>query len=181
MKSVKDSILATIAASISLALFSSPTVFAHSALVSSNPAANSSIEEMPPVVEMTFNQRPLELKSGDANFIRVIDPDGNQISFETSIEGTTLTSPVSPSRQAGDGFINGKYRVEYRFVSPDGHVIESDFSFNLSTTAVTQPAKDVDDDQEEEPSSSTGLIAIGGAAFLLLLIALWLVSRRRRA
>lgn len=184
MKGVKVSFLATIAASITLALFSSPSLNAHSALVATNPVANSTIDVMPPVIEITFNEAPLEIKSGDANYIKVIDPDGFQLSFETSIEERTLISPVSASSKQGNKFINGQYSVEYRFVSPDGHVIESTFTFNLSTTSANNP---VDNSAPEDTDSSdlananvTGILAIGGGALLLALMAIWFVTARRK-
>lgn len=184
MKSVKVSFLATIAVSITLALFSSPSLSAHSALVATNPVANSTIDVMPPVIEITFNEAPLELKSGDANYIKVVDPDGIQLSFETSIQERTLTSPVSASSKQDNKFINGEYSVEYRFVSPDGHVIESTFTFNLSTTAANNPT-DKSSTEESDGSDAAhfdlaGLLAIGGGALLLALMAIWFVTARRK-
>ena len=150
-----------------------PSSFAHSELVSSNPAASANIQDLPEQIEIEFNEKLLKLGTG--NSISILGPSGEDLGMgETSTEGAKIFRLLNTTSEYG------QYQVTYRVASADGHVLKGSYTFNLieGIVAISENAK------EEEPESGSNLLVnsvIGIIGFgALLLIELARRSRKRR-
>lgn len=97
---------------------------AHAALVASAPARRATLADPPARVELTFSER-LEpayarLTVEDAGGARVDRGDAAVARDDARRLGVTL-GPLGP----------GTYRVRYRVLSVDGHVVEASFPFTV--------------------------------------------------
>ncbi|MEU1984657.1 copper resistance CopC family protein [Nocardia sp. NPDC019395] len=100
------------------------TASAHSTVVSSDPADGATVDTGPPRATVTFNE-PLQ-----PNFpaMTVVGPDENLWSKgEPVVEGRNISVEV------GDLGPAGVYRIAYRVTSADGHVVDGERTFTLST------------------------------------------------
>jgi len=99
-----------------------PQASAHTVLTGTNPAADSTIDAGPARVTATFNE---DLQPTFAA-MTVVGPDGNLWSQgETAVQGATAgvgLRPLGPS---------GRYTVNYRVTSDDGHVVSGSWSFTV--------------------------------------------------
>ena len=106
---------------------------AHSSLVSSNPAANATVVDFPMDVTLTFNEELLVVGADNPNKVEVFDEMGNLVSGVAVVTGVNVSVPVGING-------NGAYKVKYRVVSKDGHVVEGDYQFNVeSPIAIASP------------------------------------------
>jgi len=158
---------------VTLLSFVVPPVFAHSELVSSNPGASVNIEQLPEQIELGFNEELLNLGSG--NSVSIMSPSGEDIGMgETSTEGAKITRLINTS------FETGQFKVEYRVVSADGHVLNGSYTFNLIEGII--PISE--NENAEVPESGSNLLVnsvLGIIGFgALLLIELARRSRKRR-
>jgi methionine-rich copper-binding protein CopC len=99
-----------------------PAAAAHSLLLGSVPAARSAIPA-PPLVELRFNNRIEKRLSsialvgaGGARIVATVQPDGPPDRLRASL-------PALPP---------GDYRVDWRVLSTDGHVVTGTFTFTVS-------------------------------------------------
>jgi copper resistance protein C len=111
--------------------------FAHSQLVSTDPANGASVDAGPSQVSLTFNE---DMPPG-FDVVKVIGPDGAAWQTgEVTTSGPTVSIGVAPLGPAG------RYQIGYRVVSADGHPVEGSTSFTLtkagSGTAPPQPPAD---------------------------------------
>jgi copper transport protein len=146
---------------------------AHALLLSSNPAAGSTVGTAPTTIELTFGETP-DPKLSSA---KVLDAAGTN----------HATGPVAPAASKGNvldvavgPLPDGVYTVSWRTVSSvDGHVAAGSFAFGVgvavASTGATTPTTGT------SPSASpiadaarwllyVGLVAIFGAAFFGLAI-----------
>lgn len=103
---------------------------AHSTVVGSDPADGAVLDTGPARATITFNE-PLQ-----PNFpaMTVVGPDGNLWSKgDPVVEGRVLSVEV------GDLGPAGVYRVAYRVTSADGHVVDGERTFTLSTAGHGTP------------------------------------------
>ncbi len=116
------------AAALTLA-FAAPAA-AHTALISSDPAADASLSVGPARVSGTFNE---ELQPAFAA-MTVVGPDGNLWSQgEPEVRGSVVSvglRPLGPS---------GGYTVNYRVTSADGHVVSGSWSFTVTVPSSGTP------------------------------------------
>jgi methionine-rich copper-binding protein CopC len=174
---------------------------AHDFLVSTTPAADTTVSEALTEVSLTFNEPPLtELGAGIA--IQVDDPAGATVSSgEVSIVDSTLGIAVAPTTV-------GPYTVIWQTVSSDGHPVSGEYAFDYqgpvaaapttvtpgeapSATATAAPAAPTSspaatatpEAAAADGASAVPLVLVGvGAAVLLLLVVvvvLAVVLRRR--
>jgi methionine-rich copper-binding protein CopC len=121
--------ITTILAAIFLA-FAPSSAFAHTVLVSSTPQKDSVISSLPQSITITFAEELVVI--GNSNSVSVFDPNGEDVtSGEISVVGPTMSKELIPSDTTGE------FKVEYRAVASDGHVIEGDYIFTVEATAVT--------------------------------------------
>ena len=103
----------------------------HTSLVGSSPAAGSTIHALPESVELTFGD-PLMTEGGqDVNRVTVVDPMNETISAaHADVEGAVASTVLSPSM-----VMDGDYKVTFRVVSGDGHVVDGGFTFTVDASA----------------------------------------------
>ena len=152
--------------------FSASPASAHTVLVNSIPQSESVISSLPPEVTITFAEELIAI--GDSNSIKVFDSTNNDVSLgEVLVAGPTLSKALIPSDKAGE------YKVEYRAVAADGHVIKGEFSFTVDASGTTT-SEIKSDPITNSPSPSENKLSIylilsftaivGG---LLILIFIW--------
>ncbi len=99
-------------------------VVAHATLVKSDPPRRASLSEAPKSVQLWFNE---EIEGSYAS-ISVLDSDDNSITDEKPESvPEDLKSVVLALPEIGPG----GYTVEYRVLSVDGHVVESNYNFRV--------------------------------------------------
>lgn len=105
---------------------------AHSALVSSDPAADATVTAPLDRVTLTFSEAPLA--GLDAGLrIEVRDGSGRDVSTgAVEVSGTSMSKAVA--------LADGPYRVLWRYVSPDGHPITGEYGFTASGVSATTPS-----------------------------------------
>ena len=156
---------------IFLALSVSPAS-AHTVLVNSIPQSESIISSLPPEITITFAEELIDI--GNSNSIEVFDSSGEDMSQgQVTVAGPTLSKALITSEKTGI------YKVEYRAVAADGHVIKGEFTFSVEPSGVTTAEIKVDP-ITNSPSSSGNKLSIylilsvtaivGG---LLILIFIW--------
>ena len=118
-----------LAGAIFLAFSVSPAA-AHTVLVNSIPQSESVIISLPPEIKITFAEDLIDI--GNSNSIKVLDASGQDLSRgKIIVAGPTLSKVLIPTEKTGI------YKVQYRAVAADGHVIEGEFSFSVEASAVT--------------------------------------------
>lgn len=144
-----------------------PAAFAHTALTSTDPAADSTVPAGPSRVSGTFNE---ELQTAFAA-MTVVGPDGNLWSQgDPVVQGSTVgvgLRPLGPS---------GRYTVNYRVTSADGHVVSGSWSFTVTVGSTGTPGPAVQDSREHDRIPLWPLIV--GAAVLISGVAVWGLRRR---
>ena len=156
---------------IFLALSVSPAS-AHTVLLNSIPQSESIIISLPPEITITFAEELIDI--GNSNSIEVFDSSGEDMSQgQVTVAGPTLSKALITSEKTGI------YKVEYRAVAADGHVIKGEFTFSVEPSGVTTAEIKVDPITNSPSSSGSKLsiylilsatAIIGG---LLILIFIW--------
>lgn len=117
-----------------LVLFAPLSASAHDDLISSSPAADSTIDVLPSEIVLTFSADLIS--GGNGTEVRVLDANENLVSDgDPIVEGATVTQPLLAEAASG------LYRVQWRVVSSDGHPTAKEFTFTVtnSTMATTEP------------------------------------------
>jgi len=108
--------------------FASPapgTLPLHARLLSSAPADGATLDTVDQVV-LTFN----EDANPDFVAVRVAGPAGGEAEGAPTVDGPTVTQPLSAPLEAGE------HTVTYRVVSNDGHPISGTLTFTTTASAV---------------------------------------------
>lgn len=192
-------LLVSMVASVLVFTMPAPPAAAHTDLVGSDPAADSTLREAPDQVTLRFNE-PMEPRLAKVA-LTTPDQDAAELPVTAGSEPTTLVADIP-----GEGMAGGAWDVAYRVTSADGHPVQGTLSFtvrppaNAATedpadargseeNASSEPAdgaasgggKQTSDAREDDVAGSWRLVApvlLGG--FLLLLAALLLVIRFTR-
>ena len=107
-----------------------PTATAHTALTASEPAADTTLTAGPARVSATFNE---DLQPTFAA-MTVVGPDGNLWSSgDPEVRSAVLGVAVRPLGPAG------RYTVNYRVTSADGHVVTGSWSFTVTVPGTGTP------------------------------------------
>ncbi len=102
---------------------------AHSRLISTNPTDGSIVRQQKSTVDFTFN----EVVQRDYSTIVVRGPGGVSYSRgNLRVVDTTVTQPIYPLR-------SGKYTVDWRIVSADGHPVQGEFVFTVALPSDQEP------------------------------------------
>jgi methionine-rich copper-binding protein CopC len=122
---------------------------AHNYLVSSSPAAGSTVDAPPSEVTLTFNDVILDLgaaggagaggaagagaapAAGGSSVVQVTGPDGQGTHYETGCATDAGRSVSVPVALGG----SGEYRVTWRVVSADGHPVSDSIAFTYQAPA----------------------------------------------
>ena len=116
--------LAALGAGLALALVAVPAS-AHDELTSSNPTDGAALAQPPSAVVLTFEEPPVELGLQ----VVVTGPDGQVSSSAPRIDGDDVVTEVQPGAPAG------RYTVEWRVTSDDGHPVSGTFAFTATAAA----------------------------------------------
>jgi copper resistance protein C len=105
-----------------IALVLAQAAHAHSLLLSSIPQADAVVHGAP-AVTLRFNNR-IEKK---LSHIRLVSPRGEAQALPVRADGDVdaLEAPLPP-------LAVGRYRVDWRVLSTDGHVVSGTFAFSVS-------------------------------------------------
>ncbi|MCL6641295.1 MAG: copper resistance protein CopC [Candidatus Rokubacteria bacterium] len=106
---------------IVLAVLPAP-VAPHSLLVAATPSADARLEVGPPEVVLRFNSRIEKRLSR----LRLVNDRGEARALMPSVDGAPeeLRAPVPP-------LATGTWRLEWRVLSADGHVVSGGYSFHV--------------------------------------------------
>ena len=155
-----------------------PSAQAHSDLISSDPVAGASLEQIPESFSLTFNEELISIEGETINTLSLEDAAGKNYPLsEVKILREVLTaSAISGQYPAGE------YLLSYRAVSADGHPITGEITFSTqsATTIDFEPVAPVTNSQMPEPATSqsnTLIYSIGG---LLLVVGILFGIKRKR-
>lgn len=115
---------------IAVVFFGIGPVNAHSSLISATPEKGAVLTKLPSEVSLTFNESLLEIGNENPNKVEVVNSMGDVLSGAAKVSGPVISVPVQITG-------NDEYRVSYRVVSADGHVIEGSYSFNVQSEIAT--------------------------------------------
>ena len=164
-----------------------PTAAAHDYLVSSNPAANSTQRSQPGTITLTFDDIVLN-SPVIHNRVRITGPGGHF--YETGCP-TVFGRIVKVPTQLGPG---GRYTVDWRIVSADGHPVTNHISFTYqplagtpaapgttgSTCATATTQTTATTPRPAAPTSSHLPVIVAAGIALLTVVALAVLVARRR-
>jgi methionine-rich copper-binding protein CopC len=110
-----------------LSIAGTPTVHAHSYMVSSTPKNGSTVTALPATLALIFNENLLVVKAKKPNAISITHRTGVRIrQGVVSVTKNVLTVPIASSQE-----IHGRITVSYRVVSADGHPVNGSFFFTV--------------------------------------------------
>lgn len=163
------SAIRAVLAALALALFltSSPPASAHTVLTATDPAADSTVNGGPTKVTATFNE---ELQP---TFVAmtVVGPDGNLwTQGDATVQGNTASIGVRPLGPAG------RYTVNYRVTSDDGHVVSGSWAFTVTVPSTGTPGPAVQTTRGSDRIPLWPFIV--GGAVLIAAGAIWGLRRR---
>jgi methionine-rich copper-binding protein CopC len=174
----------SLATSLLIVALSVTPAFAHSTVVSMNPAQDSIQTVAPTQVVITFAEKISPSGEG----LTVTAPDGTRVDVgEATVSGTELSVKLGAIKS------NGHYIVNYRVVSADGHPVEASAGFEVliaslvSTAtplvAVTGEGQSGIDKREglaERESNYEVAIFVALGVVVAALFAFWWFKRRKR-
>lgn len=115
---------------LAVLVLTAPHAAAHTALTGTDPVADSTLDSGPARVTATFT----EALQPTFAAMTVVGPDGNLWSQgDTVVTGATASvglRPLGPS---------GRYTVNYRVTSEDGHVVSGAWSFTVRAAGTGAP------------------------------------------
>ncbi len=113
-----------------LLVAAAPVAFAHAARIASDPVEAAQLTSGPAQVSATFNE-PLQAEFAS---MTVVGPDGNLWSTgDPRVVGAVLSIDVRPLGPPG------RYTVNYRVTSADGHPVTGSWWFQLTTAGTGTP------------------------------------------
>ena len=99
----------------------------HATLLSSEPVKGSTLTQPPTRIYLVFSEEIEPTLGG----IKLVGPDGRVISLTSGGDPRNVSALVAPVNVA---LAAGKYRVEWRIVSEDGHPIDGSFVFSIASS-----------------------------------------------
>ena len=132
------------------ALLAIPQIYssasAHTVIISGSPAENAILEVLPSTISITFAEELIDI--GDSNSISVLDQAGSELALtKPLVSGAVLTSELSPTEELG------LFKVSYRAVAADGHVITGKYEFTVSPKAIA--ATEIKSTEVNSPSTGS--------------------------
>ncbi len=162
--------IAVLLASLLALAFSAGPAAAHAKLESMTPADGSSMPAPPTKVVLTFN----EPVGSNGTQIQVKSPAGvNVATGNPQVIDNTVTQPVGAMIEAG------RYQVEARVVSADGHPITVAAAFTITHAGHAPDAPPVDP-TAPPPANSNTVTVVAMCLVMLVVVALAIVIVRRR-
>ena len=120
---------------------------AHDTLLSSDPPDGSTVPLAPDAVRLTFSSPAMALGTR----VVVLTPDGRDVADgEPQLVDATVTQPLSGDLPAG------RYTVQWRVTSADGHPVEGTFAFTAAQSAGTPEPAPTPEPTTAAPTPSAG-------------------------
>lgn len=104
------------------------TAWAHATLVKSEPPRRASLSESPKQVQLWFNE---EIEASYAS-VEVLDSDNTIVSVE---KPKAVENDLKSVELALPELNPGRYKVQFRVLSVDGHVVESSYDFRIKSNS----------------------------------------------
>jgi methionine-rich copper-binding protein CopC len=120
---------------ISIFLLGLPSVaHSHTSLLSSEPKVDSVVQIFPSLIRLEFGESLLVFENYQSNYFEVISPSGKSVKMgDITVDGPIIEASVE-ERVSEQGI----YKILYRVVAGDGHVLNREFSFTYMNTNSTQ-------------------------------------------
>ena len=163
-------LIAVLVASLLALVVSTGVAAAHAKLESMTPADGATMAAPPTKVVLTFNE-PI---GSNGTQVQVKSPTGKNVaSGDVQVIDNTVTQPVGAMVEAG------RYEVDARIVSADGHPITVTGSFTV--THAGHPATDsAAPPTAKESGNSNTVTIVAMCLVMLVVVALAIVIVRRR-
>ena len=154
--------------------------YSHSAFVSSSPAKNTTISNLPNEIRIQFDEDLILIGEKNPNKVELINPSGEKISGESAAAGPFVFAPITKQDS-----IPGDYTVNYRIASADGHVVTGTYQFSIAGEEVvaineTPVAEEPVVTEHHENFFIHHLEHIIWALLFLAFIGLWALLRFRK-
>jgi methionine-rich copper-binding protein CopC len=165
-------VAAVLAASLLTLVVSTGVAAAHAKLESMTPSDGSTVADPPKSVVLRFNE---PVGSTGAEVV-VTSPGGTNVSTGSpQVVDANVTQPLGAITEAG------RYQVDARIVSADGHPVTATASFSVTHPghATGQPAAAASTPKDN--SSSSGVVIVAMVLVMLVVVALAIVIVRRRS
>lgn len=121
---VKKVVISTMVLFVLSVLFQAQTVMAHASLVKSDPPRRATLTIPPKQIQLWFNEKV------EGAYASIVVRDVNKDVVTENSPEIVANDPKSLVLKL-PGIESGRYTVHYRVMSVDGHVIESNFDFNV--------------------------------------------------
>lgn len=113
---------------IAVSALVSPTAsFAHDELVSSSPAAGTTVEAGEVDIDIEFGEAIMEAKDGAGTEILIVDDTTNEV-----LPVDCITVDGSHIYASASLYVNGPVTLTWRTVSQDGHPISESYGFTVT-------------------------------------------------
>lgn len=145
-------LLVSMVASVLVFAMPAPPAAAHTDLVGSDPAADSTLREAPDQVTLRFNE-PMEPRLSKVA-LTTPDQDAAELPVTAGSEPTTLVADIP-----GEGMAGGAWEVAYRVTSADGHPVQGTLSFTVRprANAATEDPEDTEGNaSSDDPADARG-------------------------
>jgi len=104
----------------------------HATLLRSTPAANSRLKKSPETVRLVFSEQIVP----ELSQITVVRPDGSSVQLKVANDPHDVHVLVGT---VSSGLPDGRYKVDWRVLSADGHPVGGSYTFSLEGTGNTAP------------------------------------------
>ncbi|HEY7051450.1 MAG TPA: copper resistance CopC family protein [Mycobacterium sp.] len=160
---------ALLAGLVACAIALAPCASAHAVRIATDPAQGARMAVGPAQVSATFNE-PLQTAFAD---MTVVGPDAHLWSTgDAAVHGAVISVGVRPLGPAG------RYTVNYRVTSADGHVVSGSWWFELTTAGTGTPGPAVG--EGPRPGGIPVWPFVVGGVVILALAAAWATRRLMR-
>ena len=157
-----------------LSVLAIPSSSAHVSIVSSFPEQFANVNPIPTEVWIEFSGELQTLDGEAVNSLEVVDSTGIAVNYEDPIiSGGRITAKISGQSAPG------VFKVKYRVVGDDGHVIEGDYTFNASPDYAEGQSPMPISESPEQSSIPAGGTLLGGLVLALIGIFFLRATKRR--
>lgn len=140
------SVLTAVLLAATALLVTAAPASAHDELVSSDPAADSTVETLPAQITLTYSAELLSDET--SSVVEVTDSAGTPLSDGApTVAGSVVTQEISPGAP-------GTISVAWRVVSSDGHPISGEFSFVAAEAAAPAPTEEATPEPTATPTAA---------------------------
>ena len=169
-------LLGVAVAALLLGAWVAPPAAAHNALRSTNPTADARVERTPAEIGLTFDEPAIAMGTR----IVVTGPSGPVQRGAPRLVDNTVSQPLQPGAPAG------RYLVEWRVTSTDGHPVTGTFAFTSASAGSPGPPdwrlEEPADPAAPTPAGSSLWIAAAAVVVIALLAGVVvLLARGRRS